>query len=197
MSPLARYTRFVRTGRLVLWGLIALVLLTLLWIGTERSDEDGARLVFSNNTKPTDAGQSVMANPRYQGLDDKNQPYTIFADTAVQKDDDTVVLTNIRSEIAQHDGTWLALNAAAGEANLKARQIDLSGGVELFTDGGYAMRTARAHVDIAKGEVVSNVHVEGQGPTGTLEADRFLVIDRGARIRFNGSVRMILYPKSR
>ncbi len=97
----------------------------------------------------------------------------------------------------QNSGTWIGLNAGSGELNTKTRKLRLNDGVSLFYDGGYEMRGDHAFVDIAAGTAYGDTPVEGQAPGGTLQADRFEVMDNGKVIRFNGSVRMKLYPDSK
>jgi lipopolysaccharide export system protein LptC len=192
----AAYTRFVRLGKHTLWILIAVVVAVIVWISSNSNGEDGSRLVFSNIPQGA-VTENVMIKPRYQGLDEKNQPYTVVADNAVQKDADTVELKNIRADMMQNTGTWIGLNAGAGELNMKTRKMLLSGGVSLFYDGGYEMRSDHARVDIGEGHAFGDAPVEGQAPGGTITADRFEVVDNGKVIRFNGSVRMKLYPDSK
>lgn len=194
MASVARYSRFVSFGKRFLWLLIAGVLGLVIWIASRNTGEQGSRLVFSNITQNADM-QNVMVNPRYQGLDAKNQPYTVIADIALQKDKENVELSKIRAEMTQNNGVWLALNAGSGEINTASRKMELKNGVEVFYDSGYELHSASAFVDIHAGSAYGNEKVTGQARGGTLEADRFEVIDRGRVIRFNGSVRMTLYPQ--
>ena len=64
----------------------------------------------------------------------------------------------------------------------------------MFYDGGYEFRSDYAQVDIKEGAAYGDSPVEGQGPMGTLTADSFNITERGKVIRFNGSVKMTLYP---
>lgn len=192
MAPVARYTRFVVFSRRFLWVLVAGIIGLVFWIATDNSGSAGKRVVFTNLPQ-TEILQNIMLNPRYQGLDDQNQPYTVIADKAVQLDENNVSLDNIRAEITQKDGTWVALNSKAGEMNIDTKQLQLTGGVDLFSDSGYEMRTDHAHVDIEQGSAYGDAHVEGQGPAGTLQADSFKVFERGQVIRFNGSVKVRVY----
>lgn len=187
------YTRFVIISRWALWGLIGIMVLAIIWVASSNTGGDGGRLVFSNVTK-NEHMQNVMEQPRYQGMDQHNQPFTVIADRAIQKDKDTVELQNIRAEMSQNNGDWLALNSGKGELNLQTKKIKLEQQVNMFYDGGYEFRTSEAHVDIDKGRAQGDTHIEGQGPAGTLEADSFIIEDRGKVIKFNGSVRMKLYP---
>lgn len=194
MTPVVRYSRFVVIGKHSLWVLIAAIVGIVIWIVSGNNGEDGARLVFSHVPK-TDVLPSEMLKPHYQGIDEKGQPYTVVADKAVQKDKETVALENIRADLQQKDGQWVGLNAGAGELNIQTKKMRLEKGVDMFYDGGYEFRSEYANVDIAAGTAYGDSKIEGQGPMGTLKANSFSVSDHGRVIRFNGSVKMIVYPK--
>ncbi len=149
-------------------------------------------MVFTNIPK-TEEIQNIMQKPRYQGVDVHNRPYTVEAVSGLQKDKDTVTLNKINAEMTGDNGAWIALNANYGEMNMTNKQIELSGGVEVFYEGGYQFRTDHAHVDISKGFVSGDSHIEGQGAAGNIKANSFSIQERGNIINFNGSVRMLLY----
>lgn len=183
----------VIASRRLLWVLFAFMIAAIIWVTMDKNGGDGARLVFST-TKQEPNQQNVMLSPRYQGLDERNQPFVVVADKAIQEDKKTVLLFNIKADMNQNDGKWLALDSKEGKMNLDEKLMYLHGGVQLFYDGGYEMRTDHANVDIQKGSARGDGPVEGQGPIGTLQANSFSVHDRGKVIEFNGSVRMTLYP---
>lgn len=192
IDPVARYTRFVRSVRGILWSMIVLVIALIIYIASSNSSDDKTRLVFSS-VKKTGALENVMTNPHYQGLDAKNQPYSVMADEAIQQDTKTVLLKNIRADMDGKDNKWLALQAGEGELKIDQKTLMLSHGVEMFYDGGYEFRTPHAFIDIDKGSAKGDAAIEGQGAFGTLQANSFEVLERGKIIRFNGSVRMKVY----
>ena len=191
--PIARYTRFVVFGKHFLWVMTALVVALLVWIATGNSGDSGRRMVFTNMPAQMNILQNVMENPRYQGLTTHGEPYTVLSNKGTQIDDDTIALDVVRAEVAQRDGTWIALNAKNGVLNIKNKHLELTGGVNVFYNNGYELRTDHAFVDIAEGAAYGDSYVEGQGPSGTLQADQFEVLKRGQVIRFSGSVKMKLY----
>ncbi|MGE0753726.1 MAG: LPS export ABC transporter periplasmic protein LptC [Alphaproteobacteria bacterium] len=188
------HTRIVVASRRFLWVLVALMVAAIIWVTVGDNKSDGARLVFSGSTPDVQNEQNVMMAPRYQGLDEKNQPYVVEADKAVQLDKETVLLYNIKSDISQQDGAWLALDAAEGKMQLDREYLFLHRGVHLFYEGGYEMSTEQAHIDIDKGTAYGESLVQGIAPMGTLQADSFSARDQGKVIEFNGSVRMTIYP---
>lgn len=191
-APVARYTRFVRLGRGFLWLLIAAIIATVVWIASRNTSDDGSRLVF-NSIPKSETLVNQMQKPHYQGLDASNNPYTVIADRAVQKDKDTVMLFNINADMQQKNGAWLALNSGTGELNLQTKHLILKDGVNMFYEGGYEFETDDAQVDIQKGTAYGDSPVKGQGPMGTLRAKGFEVEERGKVIRFKGSVKLKIY----
>lgn len=192
MTPVAKYTRFVIFGKSLLWLLAIGIVALVIWIASNNNSDNGGRMVFTNTPKMEEL-QNIMVKPRYQGVDVRDNPYTIEAESGIQKDKDSVALTKITADTTSQGGDWVALKSGAGVINMSTKQMELTDGVELFYEGGYQFRTDHAHVDIAKGTAQGDSHIEGQGTSGTIEADSFSILEHGSIINFNGSVRMLLY----
>jgi len=188
----ARYTRFVALSKHFLWILVALVVGLVVWIASDNTGDNKARIVFTNIAKSA-ALQNIMAKPHYQGVDAHNRPYTIIAETATQLDKDNIALVNIHADMEVRSGVWVALNSGTGKLNMQTKQLVLHDGVDLFYNDGYEFRTDHANVDIAKGTAYADSHIEGQGPLGTLKADSFSASDHGQVLHFVGSVKMEIY----
>jgi lipopolysaccharide export system protein LptC len=192
MSGVVRYTRFVALFKHCLWALVAVMIAIVVWIASDTSGENKARIVFSNIAKSANL-QNIMLKPYYQGVDARNRPYTIIAEKATQIDKDNIALTKIHADMLMNNGVWIALNSGTGKLNLQTKQMVLLGGVDMFYNNGYEFRTDHADVDIAKGSAYADSAVEGQGPLGTLKANTVLISDHGKVIHFAGSVKMKLY----
>lgn len=192
VAPVARYTRFVALSKRFLGFLIVAVIGMVIWIASDMSGESG-RVVFSGVQQAL-APESSMLKPHYRGVDSSNQPYTVTAEKATQKDAQTVVMQFLRADIALKDGKWVALDAGMGEMNTQTRKLFLSKKVNIFYEGGYEFRTEHMHVDMDKSDAEGDAPVEVQGPLGIIKANSFSLVDRGAIIRFNGSVITTLYP---
>lgn len=190
--PVAKTTRAVVFGRGFLWFSIVGVIALLVYTAVDNSASDGARLVFSK-IKEVGNIQNIMKNPYYHGLDKDNLPYSILATQAVQQDADTVLLENIKADMSTKNGKWLALHAGAGELKTSAKTLMLTKNVDMFYDGGYEFRSERTFVDINKGSASGDMPITGQGPMGTLKANRFSVLNRGEVIRFEGAVKVVIY----
>ena len=192
-----RYSRFVGLMKFVLpLGAAVLVALVVAWPYLEGRDP-GVPLSFAE-VEPTTADALFMANARYLGSDDRNQPFTVTADSVIQDDpqSDIVRFTSPKADIMLSDGSWLALTADSGTLRQSDETLLLDGAVSIFSDEGYEFRTERAEIDLRTSIARGNSAIEGQGPFGILNADTFrLDRDRGS-IRFEGRVRLVLYPKS-
>ncbi len=194
MAPdFRRYTQFVVLFKLFLWFLVIGMIGVVIWISSF-SDGDGTRIVLSSMQKTGVTLESVMKKPYYQGVDANSQPYTIVADKATQIDENTVLLDNIRADMALSNGAWVGLNAGSGQLDLEKETLALKGGVSVFYEGGYEFHSDYADVDIQAGSARGDAPVTGQGPAGMLTADSFAITSHGDSIRFNGSVTMTLYP---
>ncbi len=198
LSMRNRYSIFVGFMKVLLPALAAaLILLVVAW-PQFTVDDDGFRLSVSK-LAPDQADSLTMLNARFDGLDEKDRPYTLTADMATQSDsnEDLIELELPKADITLEDGTWLALTARSGKYRQQSRILDLTGSVSLFHDKGFELRTEAARVDLAKGVAEGTQPVQGQGSVGFIEAEGFRVLDQGARIIFTGKAHMIINPKTR
>lgn len=191
LSSVRRYTRFVLFSKWLLWIFalgLAVAVVVMSWVNT---GDGSARLVFTSPQQSQNS-EEVMVKPHYQGVDRSDQPFSVIADTATQKDADTVVLENLHADMTFKDSRWAALSSNHGVLRMKDKKLELAGAVDMFYDGGYEMRTELALVDMGAGEVDGPKPVEGQGPSATLKADRFKVREKGKVLFFEGNVKVNL-----
>ncbi len=191
LESLGRYTRFVNLSKIILVGLILLLLGSAVVLPIVKGDAAGIRLIISNTQEVPDS-TPVMKNPRFQGTDDKNQPYMVTADSAIQQDKDVVVLKNVKADMTFNDETWMMLRADQGALTLSEKQLVLIGNIRIFHDGGYEMETERMNVDMAQSMAYGDMPLHGQGEIGTIRADRFKAFDRGDRLLFEGNVSLTI-----
>lgn len=136
-----------------------------------------------------------MENPRFAGLDSKNRPYVVTGERAVQKSRDIKVydLTAPVGDMKQGDDRWVYVRADTGRYFVETRMLDLAGHVELFHDKGHTLRGERARVDIPADAVTSDRPVQGQGPSGTVDAQGVHVTRGGRLVVFTGRTDMTLF----
>jgi lipopolysaccharide export system protein LptC len=179
------------------WVLPALALALLstiaLWPEFDAA-KDQARLAFRRLSASIQGGQLIDAH--YRGIDAQGRPYTLTAATAVQVDPERVNLTIPKGDITLQDGTWLMLQAKKGVFMQHANQLDLSREVTLYRDDGTTMTTASASIDLKNGAAAGDDPVHAEGPFGTLDAQGFSSVDKGAIIQFIGPAHAVLKGSS-
>lgn len=170
---------------------VALLIGIAVWPEIDRMD-DRARVSFRRvaNTGP-DAVRVV--EPRYQGIDEQNRPYTVTAEVAAQTDSpDIVDLNRPRADILMTDGSWVLLESREGRYDKGSSRLDLSGEVTLWQDGGNLLVTEAAEIMLHDGSASGDRPVAAQGPFGTLVSEGFRLTERGQVVIFTGRAHAVL-----
>ena len=182
----------------VILPLIALTLLGLV-LAWPRLNPDPRefRLGAGNVAATVDADSSRMMKPRYVGMDESNQPFSVVAETATHAGSaDRILLASPKADVTMKDGSWVAVNAKEGLYDRVQQTLGLRGQVQIFHDAGYEFQTEAADVDMAGGTASGTQRVEGQGPFGHLTSEGFQILDKGGRIVFTGKARLELHPQA-
>lgn len=190
----AQRSRFVGLMRYALpLVAVALVALVVAW-PRPGGPVDGFRLTFAS--VDTSTPEPAMLNARYVGTDRKDRPFVITADRARQAggDPDVIVLETPQADFSLANGTWIALSADEGVYYRAREMLRLDGGIDLFSDTGFAFSAESAEVDLAGSVVVSERPVRGQGPLGTLDAGNFRALVDERRFFFAGGVKLVILP---
>lgn len=190
----ARYGNLMRWLKLGLPSVAAILIgLVAIWPQINPRN-DRIPLGFASVSKE-EIDQLRMVNPRYTGLDGRNQPYSLTADAATQvgKGTNLVELEQPKADITLKNGTWIALTADTGLFSQQQHIIQLTDNVSLFHDAGYDFHTSSAYIDMSAGTAYGQEPIEGQGPFGNIKAQGFRVIDRGERVIFTGKAKMVIY----
>ncbi len=190
-----RYTKFVtRMKRVTALSAFAVIFSVLGFFFVARAPR---QLQFSYEKLETLKNDLAMVSPRLTGVDAKGNPFVITAKVAVQdaKNPKHATLETIEADLTTPNG-WLNARAAHGDVDMNANRLALNGGIEVFTDTGYTLHTDRAAVDLKANIVTGDREVSGQGPLGTMRADRFHYDHANGRLILEGHVRTVLDPKS-
>ena len=191
------YSIFVGWMKMVLPALaVTLVLLVVVW--PQFKLYEGRFRIRVSDISLEQAGKLTMLNARYEGLDDKQQPFVLTADQATQSSENQnlIELEMPRGDVTLNDGAWLAMDAQQGLYNRDNELLDLEGDVVLFHDRGFELRSQSAQVDLEAGTAVGYETTEGQGPSGSSLSEGFLVLERGDVLVFTGKSRLIIYPNN-
>jgi len=189
--PFARRRWVVRVAKYVL-PVIALALLCsiAIWPEISRSLTSGRVTWRRLAALDPDAGQ--MVRPRYRGVDERQRPYTVSADTAHRAGPERVNLVAPVGDLTLENGTWLLLRAKTGVFIQHANELDLAKAVTLYRQDGTIMRSATATMNLKLGAATSNDYTHAEGPFGTLDAEGFTLVDKGSVIQFHGPAKLVL-----
>ena len=192
--------RLARPRRLVTWAkrLLALLLLASIaaWPEMGKVGESG-RIAFRRTFGLAPEAVRLL-EPRYRGFDERNRPYTITADTAVQIGPTRVDLVGPKADIVMENGSWLYVEAREGAYVQPSAQLDLSGDATVYRDDGTTLRSASAALDLKAGAAAGSEPTHAEGPFGTLDAQGgFTVVDKGAVVQFAGPARLVLRAAGR
>jgi lipopolysaccharide export system protein LptC len=191
----ARHSRIVRVLRiavpaaviLAMSGVIAVSIFNPFRMLLPKLPVDIGNLVVSG-TKIT------MESPHLAGYTPDQRPYELWAKTATQDltDPDHLDLGTLRAKVLMEDKTTVTLDARKGLFDTKLQLLDLHKDIFLQSSTGYEARLSQAFVDIGKGIVTSEEHVDVKLLNGTLTADKLRITGGGELVRFVGNVVMNL-----
>lgn len=192
----AIYSRFVSLMKIVLPATaVGLVLLVMLWPRFNAQEQRFA--IPKVVVKPEDLENLKMQQPRFVGVDQQNQPFTVTAKLATQAATGSPLteLEQPKGDIALKDGSWIAVEANHGVYDKQGETLDLTGMVTLFHDRGYELHTEHARVSFAPGTAEGGKPVRGQGPDVELSGTGFRLENKGMRIFLTGQSRVVLFGK--
>jgi lipopolysaccharide export system protein LptC len=139
-----------------------------------------------------------MLKPRYVGHTRKHEAYEVTASSAFldPRNPNRIRLDQLIAIVERNPADDVRLSADEGLYYRDRETLDLKGDLELRFGGRYTFKTSEASVFFARGEVVGAAPVTGEGPIGTLAADRFNIREGGDRLRFDGRVQVVFQPSS-
>lgn len=136
----------------------------------------------------------TMENPHMSGFSADRRPYELQAKAAIQDlaDPDHVELRTLRAKVMMEDRSNVTLDARTGFYDSKQQTLELKKDIFLQSSTGYEAKLSQASVDMNKGTVTSEEHVDVKLLNGTLVADRLRIFNGGEIVRFEGNVVMNL-----
>jgi lipopolysaccharide export system protein LptC len=191
----ARHSRLVRVLRIAVPAAVVAAMALIIGI----SIFNPFRIVMQSLPVDRDgfavSGTKVtMESPHLSGYTPDQRPYELWARSAVQDltDPDHVELKTLRAKVLMEDQSTVTLDARTGILNNKQQTLDLHKDIFLQTSTGYEARLSQAFVDMGKGTVDSDEHVDVKLTNGTLSSDRLRITGGGDVVRFEGNVVMHL-----
>lgn len=136
----------------------------------------------------------TMESPHLSGYTPDKRPYDVWAKAAIQDvtDPDHLELKILHGKMLMEDQSTMTLDAKKGFMNTKDQTLDLHDDIFVQTSTGYEARLSQAFVDMAKGTVTSDQHVDVKLTNGTLSSDRLRISGGGDDVFFEGHVVMHL-----
>jgi lipopolysaccharide export system protein LptC len=191
----ARHSRVVRILRVAVPAAVVLAMTGVLAV----SIFNPFRMLLPK--LPVDIGNLVvsgtkitMENPHLAGFSADRRPYELWAKAAIQDltAPDNVELKVMRAKVMMEDRSTVTLDARTGLFDSKQQMLELKKDIFLQSSTGYEAKLSQAMVDMNKGMVTSNEHVDVKLLNGTLVADGLKIINSGEIVRFEGNVVMNL-----
>lgn len=191
-----RYSRFIEIVKLVLpVTAAALVVLVFAYSMFTRSPKT---FTLSFADLAALGGDRIVTNPTLTYTNEDDHAFIVKAKRAKQLEgqDNLWRLEDIRGRMNKPVGPGYNLTSTQGVLNTRSEVIDLAGKIVVVSDDGYKFRATSARVDMHAGKVTSQSAVQGEGPTGSIEAERFELRDRGQQLSFVGNVHFRARPES-
>jgi lipopolysaccharide export system protein LptC len=191
----ARHSRMVRALRVAVPAAVILAMAAVVAV----SIFNPFRMLLPK--LPLDVGNLVvsgtkitMESPHLSGYTPDRRPYELWANTATQDltDPDHVDLKKLRAKVLMEDQSTVTLDALNGLFDSKEQLLDLHKDIYLHTTTGYEAWLTQAFVDMVKGTVTSEEHVDVKWADGTISADKLRITGGGEVVRFEGNVVMHL-----
>jgi lipopolysaccharide export system protein LptC len=188
------YSIFVRVAKYAL-PLAALVIVCVLITRLTTGNSQVQNLASEPAAEKTTPGQIELVQPKYEGVDEKGQPYTVTADkaTRLDKEPDNILFTNPVADITLTDKTWLAAKATSGTFNHTTDVLDLKDNVTIFHDSGYELDAQDLRIYLKLKTARTTLPVHAQGPIGTITAQNMSVLNQGNLIIFGGPATLTLF----
>ena len=159
----ARHSRMVRALRiavpaaviLAMMGVVAVSIFNPFRMLLPKLPVDMGNLVVSG-TKVT------MESPHLSGFSTDQRPYEVWAKAAIQDlaDPDHLELMVPRAKVVMEDKSTVTMDARTGYYDSKQQLLDLRKDIFLQSSTGYEARLSQAYIDINKGTVTSDEHVD-------------------------------------
>jgi lipopolysaccharide export system protein LptC len=190
----ARHSRMVRVLRVGVPATVGLAMAVIIGISLLNPFHMEIKTPNLSGNLAVSGSKITMETPHLTGYTPDQRPYDLVAKSATQDlaDPNHVTLTKLRAKVLMEDRSTVTLDAQTGVFDTKQQLLDLRKDILMTTSSGYEARLNQAFVDMGKGTVTSDEHVDIKLTNGTLSADHLKITDNGEVIRFDGNVVMHL-----
>lgn len=132
---------------------------------------------------------------QYRGEDGKGQPFSLDAQSAVQKSsaEPIVRIGGLKADISLDDGP-ATLTAPSGVYNMDSEQVEVGGPIDVKGPRGYSLKTSDATVDLKTRTLQSGGAVTGTVSQGTFSGDRMHADLANRSVTLDGHAHLRIVP---
>ena len=194
-APGSRHDRFVTLARWMLPSAIG-VLTAFLVMAPIYSSSEVSCVIDKKKVEVAQERMKIQA-AQYRGVDDKGQPFSLDAGSAIQRSsaEPVVQLNKLAAEIRLSDGP-ATVSANSGRYDMRTEQVKLDGPLDFQSAGGYNLKTHDATIYLQQRMLVSGGAVTGQVPQGTFRADKLRANLEDRTVTLDGNARLRIVPQS-
>lgn len=189
------YTRFVRIMRLALPVAAAVVILVvfLRMGGTDDTIAPIEQTAQTPEIAKEDVARNELVNPKFVSVDNKNQPFEIVAERALQGETnkDLIMLERPVGTMALESGGEIKMSSASGAYRQDTERFFLEGNVVLEHTDGYKLSSSEAHIDMDQNNAWSEKDVVAVGPEMNIDAKGLRVNGKTGEIIFTGPAKLV------
>jgi lipopolysaccharide export system protein LptC len=137
-----------------------------------------------------------IQSAQYRGEDGKGQPFTLSAQSAVQKSsaEPVVQIGGLSALLRLDDGPAL-FEANTGRYDMDTHQVTVDGQIDFTGPNGYDLKTHDATVDLRKRTMASGGAVTGTVPQGSFSADHLHADLDQRTVRLDGHAHLRIVPR--
>lgn len=194
---ISSYLNRVKFLKLFLGTLSFCMIFAVIALPIYNSQHEKLKFFYSEEQIVTDvvkqAEEPRIEKPKFYGLDNKNQPYTILADIGEQQDKNNLTLSEVYSDIKLSDKSFITMTSKTAKLALDKNELDLDGDIKINVDSSYTILTDKAKVFYKNRDAEGENGVEVQSNKGHITADTFKTINSYDEIIFKKNVKTTLY----
>jgi len=189
------YSSLIHKVKIIL-PIIALILVVVM-VGWNKFEGDKIVPIKEEDIQPEikqEIGKNELLNPRFESMDDKQQPFTLTADRAVQEDGENgeMILENPAGKMSLNSGEKVTLKAKNGSYKQIEQSLSLNENVNLGHSQGYTLTTQTLNIDLKSNKAWSNKDVHVTGPQGEIKAAGIDASNKEEILIFKGPATMTL-----
>lgn len=188
-----QHSRKVRVLKLALPA--AAVLIAVVFVGYSYLSMLGS-VSFDVSGSAYSDGKLVMANPKLDGFTKDNLAYSMTAQRALQRLDDTgvVELEGIDATLPINERVVATVGADRGIYDRNNNTLDIRSPITITTTDGMTATFQSAYLEIEKGNMSTDKPVDIKVNGGQITADSMNVLENGKIMIFERSVKMQINP---